>query len=467
MLNAGLICLWLANLVLLAVEVDGLYIEPFDIQTTELHLAGPSEASGKPLRIVHLTDLHIERITRRELDLIERVKALQPDLILLTGDYANVDYLDDARTLRDTRWVLAQLSAPYGVYAVIGSVDGPHVMEKVFTGLPITVLEDQVHRLQIGGQEIDLVGVSNFGPTRDGQILSALMEQVPRPAYSILLYHTPDLIEVADRLQIDLYLAGHTHGGQVRLPVWGAIITMSAFGKQYESGLYRLNSTTLYVSRGIGLEGLSMPRARFLCPPELVVIDLGSAGLPVTGNFSLDWLTLTVSLFNTILLLWLGLTVLLNAERRPWGIWMAGGGLLTGAAFFMIHTVILGLGFEHFGWTVNFWWRLGWIPVILAPFAWYLVMLWYTGYWEGRENPIYRRHRFWLGLLLADQPGDDGDVHLRQPAAVDHPDDPPGPERPTGDLWRAGAAFPIPSVHIGVHRAVVRCAAATRVRPCA
>ncbi len=120
----------------------------------------------------------------------------------------------------------------------------------------------------------------------------------------------------------------------------------------------------------------------------------------MTGNFGLDWFTLAVSLFNTILLLWLGLTVLLNAERRSWGIWMAGGGLLTGAAFFMIHTVILGLGFEHFGWAVNFWWRLGWIPVILAPFAWYLVMLWYTGYWEGRDNPVRRRHRFWLGVVV-------------------------------------------------------------------
>jgi signal transduction histidine kinase len=120
----------------------------------------------------------------------------------------------------------------------------------------------------------------------------------------------------------------------------------------------------------------------------------------MTGSFSLDWITLAVSLFNTILLLWLGLTVMLNAERRSWGIWMAGGGLLTGAAFFMIHSVILGLGFEHFGWAVNFWWRLGWIPVILAPFAWYLVMLWYTGYWEGRDNPVYRRHHIWLGTLL-------------------------------------------------------------------
>lgn len=276
LLNTGLVCLWLANLALLAVEVDGLYIEPFDIHTTKLHLSGPSKVSGEPLRILHLTDLHIERITRRELDLVQQVKNLQPDLILLTGDYTNVDYLEDAHTLRDTRTVLAQLAAPYGVYAVIGSVDGPHAMEKVFNGLPITVLDDQVKKLQIGQQEIDLVGVSNLGSTRDRQVLSVLMEQVPQEAYSILLYHTPDLIEVADRLQIDLYLAGHTHGGQVRLPLWGAIITMSAYGKQYESGLYQLNPTTLYVSRGIGLEGLSMPRARFLCPPEMVLIDLGN-----------------------------------------------------------------------------------------------------------------------------------------------------------------------------------------------
>ena len=276
MFNIGLACVWLANLALLAVEVDGLYIEPFDIHTTELRLSGPSKASGEPLRILHLTDLHIERITRREVELIQQVNALQPDLILLTGDYANIDYLDDAHTLRDTRTVVGQLSAPYGVYAVIGSVDGPQVMNKVFSGLPVTVLEDRVQKLQIGQQEIDLVGVSYSGRTQDGQTLSALMQHVPKEAYSILLYHTPDLIDVADRLQIDLYLAGHTHGGQVRLPLWGAIITMSAFGKQYESGLYQLNPTTLYVSRGIGMEGLSMPRARFLCPPEMVVIDLDS-----------------------------------------------------------------------------------------------------------------------------------------------------------------------------------------------
>ena len=74
---------------------------------------------------------------------------------------------------------------------------------------------------------------------------------------------------------VDIIMCGHTHGGQIRLPLWGAIVTLSTYNKRYEAGLYQLNPTALYVSRGIGLEGLGLPRARFLCPPEIVVIDLG------------------------------------------------------------------------------------------------------------------------------------------------------------------------------------------------
>ncbi len=119
----------------------------------------------------------------------------------------------------------------------------------------------------------------------------------------------------------------------------------------------------------------------------------------MSGSFLLDWATLAVSLFNAMLLLWLGLTVLMNAEPHTWGIWLAGSGLLIGATFFLIHSVILGLGFSYISWRSNFWWYSGWIPVILAPFAWYVVMLWYTGYWEGKRNEVRLRHRLWLGLL--------------------------------------------------------------------
>ncbi|NIS83414.1 MAG: hypothetical protein GTO14_25190 [Anaerolineales bacterium] len=116
----------------------------------------------------------------------------------------------------------------------------------------------------------------------------------------------------------------------------------------------------------------------------------------MTGEFPLDWAILAVSLFNSILLVWLGLSVLLNAERRRWGVWLVGCGLLTGGAFFLSHTAILGLGLEFFGKGLILWWQMGWIPVVALPFAWYVVMLWYAGFWDDRQTPLYRRHRAWF-----------------------------------------------------------------------
>lgn len=116
----------------------------------------------------------------------------------------------------------------------------------------------------------------------------------------------------------------------------------------------------------------------------------------MTGNFVLDWAMLAVSLFNTMLLTWLGLTLLLNAERRRWGVWLAGGGLLLGGAFFVSHSAILGYDIATLGPGLDFWWRVGWIPVILLPWGWYGVILWYAGFWDDRQTVLHRRHRFWL-----------------------------------------------------------------------
>lgn len=126
----------------------------------------------------------------------------------------------------------------------------------------------------------------------------------------------------------------------------------------------------------------------------------------MTGIFILDWAIQAVSLFNVILLTWLGLTVLLNAERRTGGILLAGGGLLMGGAFFISHSAILGHDPNVFTPGQDFWWYLGWAPVICLPFAWYLVMLWYTGFWEARRaagepgSRLYHRQHFWFYLTL-------------------------------------------------------------------
>ena len=120
----------------------------------------------------------------------------------------------------------------------------------------------------------------------------------------------------------------------------------------------------------------------------------------MTGRFWLDWAIIAVSLFNTILLLWLGLTVLLNANRRDWGVWLLGGGLLLGAIFFISHSAILGqeLALNLDG--LDFWWRAGWFPVTVAPFTWYVAVLWFSGYWAAPHSDLKRRHRACLWLMV-------------------------------------------------------------------
>jgi signal transduction histidine kinase len=115
-------------------------------------------------------------------------------------------------------------------------------------------------------------------------------------------------------------------------------------------------------------------------------------------QFLLNWATMAVSLFNTIILLWLGLTVLLNSERKRWGVWAAGGGLLLGGAFFVAHSAMLGHGLRDVGAGMDLWWQVGWVPVVALPFAWYVVMLWYSGFWDGGETALHRRHRLLFAL---------------------------------------------------------------------
>ncbi|MGD2027896.1 MAG: hypothetical protein PVI99_08780, partial [Anaerolineales bacterium] len=127
----------------------------------------------------------------------------------------------------------------------------------------------------------------------------------------------------------------------------------------------------------------------------------------MTGSFWVDWGALALSLTNTILLMWLGTTVLLNTQRRTWGGWLAAAGLLLGGTFFVSHTAILGYGFNVITSGLNLWWTVGLMAVTALPFFWYVMMLWYSGFWQraepGEGNRLVRRHRVLLlfaGLLV-------------------------------------------------------------------
>lgn len=126
----------------------------------------------------------------------------------------------------------------------------------------------------------------------------------------------------------------------------------------------------------------------------------GQNWILLTDNVLLNGAAMAVSIFNAILLIWLGLTVLLNSDRRAWGIWLGGIGLLTGGAFFISHSALLNLGLHVFGWNMLFWWTVGLVPAIVLPLLWYLVVLWYAGFWEERPSPLQQRQQKWLWLVI-------------------------------------------------------------------
>jgi predicted MPP superfamily phosphohydrolase len=263
--------LYLLNLALLGVVVEAFYIEPTSLSTTTFSL--PAAGLEHPLRIAHLSDLHIERTTARERKLAVALETLQPDLVLFTGDYLKSSRMDDPAAIQALRDLLATLHPPYGIYAVRGNVDDADMMQTLFSGLPVTILEDAAVPIP-GLPQVYLLGIPCCQLGRDRESLAHLATQMPAGAYQILLYHTPDLIESAAADGINLYLAGHTHGGQIRLPFYGAVFTFSAYGKRYEMGRYQVSSTTLYVNRGVGMEGSRAPQARFLCPPEVLLVEV-------------------------------------------------------------------------------------------------------------------------------------------------------------------------------------------------
>jgi uncharacterized protein len=279
--KAGHLVAWLIGLaqgMILLAAYYGMYIEPFRLTVSEQYLSrAPAFLPGRPLRILQISDLHVERITSRERAVLAAADRLHPDLIVLTGDFVNLDYQNDPLALQEARAVLSKLSAPYGIFAVAGTTDTPYMMTMIFERTNILVLDDEMKIVPFPGGNLYFLGVTNtFDGLRDLRAFEKLSALVPHDAYSILLYHTPDMIEAASASGIDLYFAGHTHGGQVRLPFYGALVTSSRYGKKYEMGLYQVGTTTLYVSRGIGMEGMGLPRVRFLCPPELVIMGLGN-----------------------------------------------------------------------------------------------------------------------------------------------------------------------------------------------
>jgi len=266
------------------------WIEPRWIQITgtEIPIDGLSPRLNG-FTIVHLSDLHLgphvdSHQIRHAVDL---TNGLKPDLIVLTGDFVS----RSASYARPCARELSRLTAPYGIYAITGNHDewtDDDVVTAELRQVGIQVLRNEAHQIQPGTGTLWLIGIDDAGVTsitganmRESEFAALWVEQrdayqrlmadLPSGEPAILLVHNPDFVETVSLEGISLALCGHTHGGQIRLPIMGPLMLPSLYGQRYAGGLVECRGTPIYVNRGIGLIS---PPLRFLCRPEIALLRL-------------------------------------------------------------------------------------------------------------------------------------------------------------------------------------------------
>jgi predicted MPP superfamily phosphohydrolase len=248
-------------------ESDDGGVDDLEITRHEVFIDGLAEAFDG-YRIVFLTDAHVAPFVRRAYyDAIRaQVRRIEPDLILFGGDF--VTFRNHIPLLADR---FAGLGAKDGMYAVLGNHDhwsgAPQIIETLGrTG--VRFLSNAHVMLARGGARLPLAGIDEVyrGTPDPDAAFSGIGIDQPCLAFT----HHPDLIDILPSRRIDLLLCGHTHGGQIRFPFFGAVVVPSKHEATYASGFHRVGPVLMYVSRGIG----AIPPVRILCRPEIATFVL-------------------------------------------------------------------------------------------------------------------------------------------------------------------------------------------------
>lgn len=250
------------------VLVYGSFVEPRLLTTREYPVKLGD--GGQKLRIALVSDFHLGNYKTGDwlAKVVDEVNAAKPDLVVLAGDFtANAAGLECLAPLRDLR-------ASLGVYAVLGNYDyrvgGVDVRKKI-EGYGVEVLTNESVPLPaVGGREVRLIGLDDywFGDWDWDKAIS----DVPADAVKILAAHNPDFVAEAERRGVNLVLSGHTHGGQLRLPLIGPLsILPVAIGQEYDRGRFDFGPTALIITPGVGESG---PRARLGVRPEVSIVEV-------------------------------------------------------------------------------------------------------------------------------------------------------------------------------------------------
>jgi predicted MPP superfamily phosphohydrolase len=247
-----------------AIAVDAFFVEPHWLVVNTVTVS--SAKVQAPLKIALIADLQTDRPGDYEAKALAAAATGSPDLILFAGDYAQQsgnEYLDTVDKLRELL-LEVNLTAPLGAFAVAGNADYPGHWQAIFRDTRIAA-EEWGGRHDLGPLVLTTLSLeSSYNP----YTIVAAEEKL-----HVVLGHSPNFS--LGKVDADLLIAGHTHGGQVRLPVIGPIITLSQVPRSWSSGATEIApGKLLVVSRGIGMERGTAPRLRFLCRPELVFINI-------------------------------------------------------------------------------------------------------------------------------------------------------------------------------------------------
>lgn len=252
------------------VVADAFWIEPHWLEVSHYRIASPKVR--RPLRIVVVADLQTDRFGQYERDVLRRALSEKPDLILLAGDYLQASWPEEKVLRRQLQEFLREIrfTAPLGVFAVRGNVD-PRNLHDVFADVDVTAVTTG-RSFDLGELQLTCLGLHESFDTR------LKVANIRPDRFHLVLGHVPNF--ALGQIEADLLVAGHTHGGQVRIPWIGPVITHSRVPNAWAAGLTDLpGGGKLLVSRGIGMERDNAPPMRFLCRPELVVIELTPAPL--------------------------------------------------------------------------------------------------------------------------------------------------------------------------------------------
>ncbi|MGN6692931.1 MAG: metallophosphoesterase, partial [Aquihabitans sp.] len=271
---------WAVSVVLLLpapVTWYGTHVAPFRLGVERAEVQLPEARAGSdPIRVGVLSDLQTTRITSYEEEAVTRLLSLRPDVILLPGDVFQGTERQFQEQLPAFRRLLGRLEAPGGVYAVRGDTDKGDMLDQLVAGTDIEILDDRIVNVEVGDRHLRIGGNvllwADRPAVRSRYDLLASNTRTVR----ILLSHRPDVaLLLPHDSGVDLTVAGHTHGGQVSLPVLGPIYTFSFVSRSVaRGGLHDVNGNELFVSSGVGMARFDAPQVRLGTRPAVGLVIL-------------------------------------------------------------------------------------------------------------------------------------------------------------------------------------------------